>query len=152
MSQTGVQLVIGKLITDDDFRRRFQERTEECLAGLYEEGITLNATEIAALVEADPHLWSRMASGIDRRLRKLSATFRREDQQHRASLTTREQQVLHSVLEGFTNKEIASQVGVSESAVKATLQQLFRKNRVRSRSQLVRIAIEGGLDGPRKTR
>ena len=63
------------------------------------------------------------------------------------SLTPREQQVLRSVFEGLTNKEIAYQIGVSQSSVKATLQQLFEKTGVRTRSQLVRIAIERSLEG-----
>jgi DNA-binding NarL/FixJ family response regulator len=62
-------------------------------------------------------------------------------------LTPRERQVLRSVLEGLTNKEIARQIGVSLSSVKATLQHLFEKTGVRTRSQLVRIAIERSLEG-----
>jgi two-component system nitrate/nitrite response regulator NarL len=46
------------------------------------------------------------------------------------------------VLEGLANKEIGGRLGVSESSVKATLQQLFSKTGVRTRSQLVRIALE----------
>jgi DNA-binding NarL/FixJ family response regulator len=54
----------------------------------------------------------------------------------------REQQVLSCVFEGLANKEIAARIGVSESSVKATLQQLFSKTGVRTRSQLVRIVLE----------
>jgi DNA-binding NarL/FixJ family response regulator len=57
-------------------------------------------------------------------------------------LTHREKQVLASVFEGLSNKEIAARLGVSETAVKATLQQLFSKTGVRTRTQLVRIALE----------
>ena len=60
-------------------------------------------------------------------------------------LTEREQRVLRGIFEGLSNKEIASRLGVSEGAVKATLQQLFQKARVRTRSQLVRIALETSL-------
>lgn len=56
--------------------------------------------------------------------------------------TERERQVLSRVLDGLSNKEIAAQLGVSEGSVKSTLQQLFSKTGVRSRSQLVRIALE----------
>jgi Bacterial regulatory proteins, luxR family/Ribbon-helix-helix protein, copG family len=45
-------------------------------------------------------------------------------------------------LEGLTNKQIADHLDVSESSVKATLQQLFDKAGVRTRSQLVRVALE----------
>jgi two-component system, NarL family, nitrate/nitrite response regulator NarL len=56
--------------------------------------------------------------------------------------TEREQQVLSYVFEGLANKQIAARIGVSESSVKATLQQLFSKTGVRTRSQLVRIVLE----------
>jgi anti-anti-sigma factor len=57
-------------------------------------------------------------------------------------LTEREQAVLKGVFEGLTNKEIASRVQISEALVKATLQQLFEKSGVRTRSQLVRVALQ----------
>jgi two-component system, NarL family, nitrate/nitrite response regulator NarL len=56
--------------------------------------------------------------------------------------TEREQQVLSFVFEGLANKEIAARIGVSEGSVKSTLQQLFSKTGVRTRSQLVRIVLE----------
>jgi two-component system nitrate/nitrite response regulator NarL len=61
------------------------------------------------------------------------------------TLTVRQQHVLHGVCEGFSNKEIAATEGVSEGAIKATLQQIFRKAQVRRRTQLVRLAIESTL-------
>jgi DNA-binding NarL/FixJ family response regulator len=57
-------------------------------------------------------------------------------------LTDREYAVLKGVLEGLTNKEIGTRLAISESSVKGVLQQLFDKTGVRTRSQLVRIAIE----------
>ena len=66
------------------------------------------------------------------------------------SLTLRERAVLRGVFEGRANKEIAAELQVSEGSVKAVLQQLFAKTGVRSRAQLVRIALENriayGLD------
>ncbi|PYU20845.1 MAG: DNA-binding response regulator [Acidobacteria bacterium] len=56
--------------------------------------------------------------------------------------TQRERQVLFFVFEGLANKEIAERLGVSESSVKATLQQLFAKTGTHTRAQLVRIALE----------
>lgn len=58
------------------------------------------------------------------------------------SLTERQRQVLRSILDGLTNKEIAGRIQASETAVKATIQELFHKAGVRTRSQLVRVAIE----------
>ncbi|MGE0407554.1 MAG: response regulator transcription factor [Candidatus Korobacteraceae bacterium] len=57
-------------------------------------------------------------------------------------LTDRDRQILRLLLEGLSNKEISAQLLISESAVKASLQQLFAKTGVRTRSQLVRIALE----------
>lgn len=56
--------------------------------------------------------------------------------------TERERQVLSRVFDGLANKEIAAQIGVSQGSVKSTLQQLFSKTGVRTRSQLVRVVLE----------
>jgi DNA-binding NarL/FixJ family response regulator len=58
------------------------------------------------------------------------------------SLTLRQEQVLSGILDGLTNKEIAWKLKASESSIKAVIQELFHKAGVRTRSQLVRIAIE----------
>lgn len=60
----------------------------------------------------------------------------------RPRFTAREREVVRLLLEGLSNKEIGATLGTSESAVKASLQQLFAKTGVRTRSQLVRIALE----------
>jgi DNA-binding NarL/FixJ family response regulator len=60
----------------------------------------------------------------------------------RAKFTERDRQVLRGVFEGMANKELAERLHVSESAIKASLQQLFSKTGVRTRSQLVRVALE----------
>jgi two-component system nitrate/nitrite response regulator NarL len=57
-------------------------------------------------------------------------------------LSERDRGVLRLLLEGQSNKEIAANLRISESAVKAAIQQLFAKTGVRTRSQLVRFALE----------
>ena len=57
-------------------------------------------------------------------------------------LSERERDVLKGVFAGSSNKEIATQLNISEASVKSALQQLFVKTGVRTRSQLVRIALE----------
>jgi PAS domain S-box-containing protein len=59
-----------------------------------------------------------------------------------AQLSARETDVLRLLVQGLANKEIAARMEISESAVKNTLQQLFGKTGVRTRSQLVRVALE----------
>ena len=51
-------------------------------------------------------------------------------------------EVLRGVVEGLANKEIGARLNISESAVKAALQQLFYKTGVRTRGQIVRVALE----------
>jgi DNA-binding NarL/FixJ family response regulator len=75
----------------------------------------------------------------------VEATQRREAPDLRKPFTEREQQVLQGVFEGLSNKEIGARLDISESSVKAALQQLFQKTGVRTRSQLVRIALEEHL-------
>ncbi len=67
---------------------------------------------------------------------------RRESSERTLPLTSRQSEVLRGILDGLTNKEIAWNLKVSESSVKAVIQELFHKAGVRTRSQLVRIAIE----------
>jgi two-component system nitrate/nitrite response regulator NarL len=58
------------------------------------------------------------------------------------ALTPRDRQILGFLLEGLSNKEMATNLKLSESAIKAAMQQLFAKSGVRTRSQLVRVALE----------
>jgi DNA-binding NarL/FixJ family response regulator len=57
-------------------------------------------------------------------------------------LSDREQKVLLGVLDGLPNRKIGANLGISESSVKNVIQHLFARTRVRTRSQLVRIALE----------
>jgi PAS domain S-box-containing protein len=60
----------------------------------------------------------------------------------RTALNNREMEVLRLLVQGLANKEIAARMEISESTVKNTLQQLFGKTNVRTRAQLVRVALE----------
>jgi len=74
--------------------------------------------------------------------RAMSTGARPRSEAQNEPFTERERQVLSYIFEGLANKEIAGRIGVSESSVKAILQQLFTKTGVRTRSQLVRVALE----------
>jgi len=77
-------------------------------------------------------------------LRNLLATKRdtKDLLERTRPLTARQSEVLRGILNGLANKEIAWKLKVSETSVKAAVQELFQKAGVRTRSQLVRIAIE----------
>ena len=68
------------------------------------------------------------------------------ERQGGGKLSAREARVLRGVLEGQSNKEIGAELEMTESAVKAVLQKLFEWAGVRSRSQLVRYAIEAQIE------
>jgi two-component system, LuxR family, sensor kinase FixL len=71
-----------------------------------------------------------------------AATIAPEAANGQVPLNSRESEVLRLLVQGLANKEIAARMGLSESAVKNTLQSLFAKSGVRTRSQLVRVALE----------
>jgi DNA-binding NarL/FixJ family response regulator len=60
-------------------------------------------------------------------------------------LEDRERKVLLGILGGLTNKKIGENLGLSESSIKNLVQRLFSKAGVKTRSQLVRVALEGSL-------
>lgn len=75
-------------------------------------------------------------------LRAIFAGQSTEPAAGKPRFTQREREVLRGVFEGLANKEIATRLNTSEAAVKSVLQQLFDKTGVRTRTQLVRLAIE----------
>lgn len=106
-------------------------------------GVFLKSSPLAELIQAirrvaQGETWidSGMARNLIASARQSGAAATRE------ALSPRERRVLRYVFEGLSNKEIAQQLAISEGSVKAALQQLFARTGVRTRSQLVRIAVE----------
>lgn len=74
MAQRLVETLIGRLITDEQFRGEFLADPVRTLVGLRDRGLELSAIEIAALVSTDPHVWVSTARAIDPRLQKACLT------------------------------------------------------------------------------
>lgn len=72
MAQRVVELVIGRLITDEELRNRFLVAPEETLLDVSQRGFDLTPIEIAALINTDRSLWERGAELLDPRLQKAS--------------------------------------------------------------------------------
>jgi hypothetical protein len=72
VAQRIVETLIGRLITDEDFRTEFRQHPERVLTSLSERGAALSRTEIAAVLNTDPSVWARTAEAIDPRLQKAS--------------------------------------------------------------------------------
>ncbi len=108
-------------------------------------GIVLKHTSPTGLADAI-RLVARGEMWVDKKvIRQMADSLQSDQQVSPPTLTHREEQVLQGVFEGLINKEIAARICVSEDSVKATLKQLFLKTGVRTRSQLVRIALEGSF-------
>jgi PAS domain S-box-containing protein len=89
-----------------------------------------------------PKLAAIIADVTEERSASADATPAKSDQQPGIPLNNRESEVIKLLVQGMTNKEIAARLNVSESVIKNTLQQLFAKTEVRTRGQLVRVALE----------
>jgi DNA-binding NarL/FixJ family response regulator len=63
----------------------------------------------------------------------------------KVQLTPRELATLRSMAQGHSNKEVASELGISERTVKTHLGHLFQKLGVTSRTEAVRVASHRGL-------
>ena len=70
--QRSIEIVIGRLITDEEFRAEFVRDPRAALRDAGRWGLTLSLTEIAALVATDRTLWDRIAVELDSRLQKVS--------------------------------------------------------------------------------
>ena len=62
-----------------------------------------------------------------------------------SDLTEREREVLHLVVRGRRNREIAQQLGISEATVKAHVGNVLLKLGVSHRTEAVSLAIERGM-------
>jgi hypothetical protein len=65
-------MVIGRLVTDEEFRQTFLSDPHQALGELLERGTHLTHGEIAALIATESALWGRVAEQIDQRLQKAS--------------------------------------------------------------------------------
>jgi DNA-binding NarL/FixJ family response regulator len=149
---------LGSRLLEEIRRRGIQPRVLMVTAGMSSagmmgvleqgaSGIFLKHSPPSQLAEAirkvmDGEMWldPRAVRPVVERVSRKSAE--ESGKTGKTSLSSREKAVLNCVLEGSGNKKIADTLHISESSVKAALQQLFDKTGVRTRSQLVRLALE----------
>jgi len=72
MTQRGVEIVLGKLVSDEAARQRFERAPEATLEQLVREGIELNPVEFEALARLEVAHLHRLATTLDRRLCKVN--------------------------------------------------------------------------------
>jgi hypothetical protein len=72
LAQRIIEWLIGRLITDEQFRREFVGNPEHTLLALCDRGLELSRIEIAALINTNTAIWEQTADQIDPRLQKAS--------------------------------------------------------------------------------
>lgn len=72
MSQRNVEQVIGKLATDEGFRRQFEVNREAALTETMANGLQLTPVEQRALLDLDVNACERFAGCLDPRIQKIS--------------------------------------------------------------------------------
>jgi hypothetical protein len=72
MSQKTVESIVGRLLTDEEYRVRFLGDPFAVLVALRDQGVDLTRGEIEALVRTDRTLWTEAAERIDPDLQRSS--------------------------------------------------------------------------------
>ena len=99
----------------------------------------------------DQELLEAVTRALDRDRKRRSEEQRAEQIQSRfESLTARERQVMSLVTAGLMNKQVGSEIGISEQTVKIHRGHVMRKMRVESLADLVLIAESLGVRAPRR--
>jgi hypothetical protein len=82
MSHRTIERVIGRLLTDEEWRREFTYAPRQTLVALAEQGWELSRLEVDALIRTDVRVWSDAAARIDSQLQRCSLK-RRDDEEER---------------------------------------------------------------------
>ena len=82
--------------------------------------------------------------GVHLTLRDVTVEARTRSIVEQAGLTEREMQILYLLMDGYTNLNIATILGISENGVKFHVKNIFRKTGVSSRAELLSRAIPEG--------
>jgi DNA-binding NarL/FixJ family response regulator len=73
---------------------------------------------------------------------RLGSTLKRSRRPLAEPLTERETQILRMVVEGMSNKAIASRLGLGEGTIKSHLRNIYRKLQVRTRAEAAAQAVQ----------
>lgn len=72
MAHKTVQLIIGRILTDEEFRDRFLASPVDTLSSLSQMGYDLTHAEVEALAAVDRRLWELGPDWIDARLQRCA--------------------------------------------------------------------------------
>lgn len=80
--QRSIEILIGRLVTDEALRSAFRADAAATLTGFTESGHDLTAVEIAAIKATPASVWERAAEHIDPRLQKASLSVVEDRRNH----------------------------------------------------------------------
>jgi hypothetical protein len=72
LSQRSIELLIGRLVTDEAFRNSFVQDSVSALGVFMQSGHELTAVEIEALTTSGGAFWDEIAERIDPRLQRIA--------------------------------------------------------------------------------
>jgi RNA polymerase sigma factor (sigma-70 family) len=94
----------------------------------------------------DEDLLAAIRAGIDKdRANRQAGAERTRIQQQLAMLTSREREVLHHIIAGKLNKQVAAELGIVEKTIKVHRARVMKKMNVQSLAELVRVAEHAGI-------
>jgi DNA-binding NarL/FixJ family response regulator len=129
----GYVLIVTAWVSDMEARRLMRQG----VTGIFSKESPLSTLAQAIRAVVGGEIW------LDKPYANLaSGQYQQPDPDAGPQFNERQRQVFRFLLEGLSNKEISGRLQISESYVKAILQGLFQKTGVRTRGQLVRVALE----------
>ncbi len=133
---TGRVLIVTAWISDTEARRLVRQG----VSGIFLKESPLDVLAESMRAVAAGQIW------LDKRYANLADEPQAAESGTGPKFNERQRKVMRFVLEGLSNKEISGRLQISESYVKAILQSLFQQTGVRTRGQLVRVALEQYAD------
>lgn len=95
-----------------------------------------------------PHCSAQLASSVIDRIAELSHQLRQRPPRRLPEglrFTPREQEILHLLMDGQRNKEIAQKLFIALPTVKIHVHKILKKMQVRNRREAVQLALESGF-------
>ncbi len=115
-------------------------------------GIVLKDANLQVILKSircvnDDQFWvgQESVSDLIQALRRLMPQHRAQEAKRNFGLTSRELQVIALIVAGYTNKDLADKLGISEHTAKHHLTNIFDKLGVSNRLELVLFAINHQL-------
>src|SRR6476469_9553174 len=100
---------------------------------------------IKAVAAGQAVITPELATHVLSALQRMQGRDLPQAESTQGKLSEREVILLRLVAQGLINKEIARQVGISESRVRNQLSEIYRKIQVQDRTQAALYAVEKGL-------